>query len=473
VHSVSDLPTDDVRKKAQTFFDRGRSVADAGQYDYAISMFLDGLERDPENTEAHQQLREISMKRKASGGKDLGMFDKMKLKKGKDEKETLKNAEKLLSYDPGNIANMVAVAQAAYSAGYYATVMWANQLAMTANISAPKGPDFKTFVTLKDLYKAVSAWEEAVDACNWAVKLRPDDMDLTKEAKDLGAQLTMKQGKYGVATKFTESVKDMDKQRELMEGDTDVRTVDAMKRQLDAAEAEWRAEPHEPGKIAKYVDLLRKTESLEHENTALEILDEAHKKSGQFRFRKAAGEIKLAQLMRMDRSLLAEVQKDKGNESLRKQYKQLQQERIEEELKEYTLWAENYPTETSFRFKMAERLFLLARYDEAIPIFQAARQDPKYRVDATTLLGRAFMEAGFMDEAVDTMRDAIEAYPVRGDPKSIDMTYYYGRALEAKGDTAAALKQYSQVAQWNFNFRDVQARIKALRVKPQPQQPQG
>jgi hypothetical protein len=76
------------------------------------------------------------------------------------------------------------------------------------------------------------------------------------------------------------------------------------------------------------------------------------------------------------------------------------------------------------------------------------------------------MEAGFMDEAVDTMRDAIDAYPIKGDPKSIDMTYYYGRALEAKGDTPAALKQYSQVAQWNFNYRDVQARIKALRTKP-------
>jgi tetratricopeptide (TPR) repeat protein len=101
------------------------------------------------------------------------------------------------------------------------------------------------------------------------------------------------------------------------------------------------------------------------------------------------------------------------------------------------------------------------------PVFQNARQDPKYRVDASTYLGRAFMDAGFMDEAVDTMRDAIEIYPIKGDPKSTDMTYYYGRALEAKGDVPAALKQYSQVAQWNFNYRDVQARIKNLRNPPQ------
>jgi hypothetical protein len=76
------------------------------------------------------------------------------------------------------------------------------------------------------------------------------------------------------------------------------------------------------------------------------------------------------------------------------------------------------------------------------------------------------MEAGFMDEAADTLRDVIETYQLKGDAKSIDMYYWYGRALEAKGDVAAALKAYSQVAQWNFNYRDVQARIKNLRVKP-------
>ena len=99
-----------------------------------------------------------------------------------------------------------------------------------------------------------------------------------------------------LAKSFRESVRDMDKQRDLMEMDTDVRTVDAMQRQLAAAEAEYKAEPNEPGKINKYVDVLRKTESMEHENQAIEILEDAYKRSGQFRFRRTIGEIKLQQL---------------------------------------------------------------------------------------------------------------------------------------------------------------------------------
>ena len=68
-----------------------------------------------------------------------------------------------------------------------------------------------------------------------------------------------------------------------------------------------------------------------------------------------------------------------------------------------------------------------------------------------------------MDEAVDTLKGVIDEYPNRGDATSILMYYYYARALEQKKETATALKAYSQVAQWNFNYLDVQARIKNLR----------
>src|SRR5437667_12479015 len=118
-----DIPEED-RKKAQAFFDRGKSVADAGQYDYAITMFLQGIAKDPENTDAHQALREISMRRKASGGKDLGFMAKMGRKRpAKDDKDNLINAEKLLCYDVGNVNNMLGVAQAAYKGGFYDTAM--------------------------------------------------------------------------------------------------------------------------------------------------------------------------------------------------------------------------------------------------------------------------------------------------------------------------------------------------------------
>ncbi|MEO6437329.1 MAG: tetratricopeptide repeat protein [Tepidisphaeraceae bacterium] len=463
----ADVPEED-RKKAQKFFDFAKGAADTGNFDYAIELYLQGIERDPENTEAHQQLRDISLKRKASGGKDLGMMEKMKLRRSsKEDKENLLNAEKLLAYNPGDTATMLALTVASHKAGFYDTAMWIGKITQDANVTHPKGPDYNTFITLRDIYKSLHQWPQAVEACSWASKLKPNDMDLQKELKDLGAQQTMSQGKYESGKSFRDSIRDMAGQRELMVSDSDVRTLDMMQQQIVKAEAEYKAEPNEAGKLMKYVDALRKTESMEHENVAIEVLEEAFKRTKQFRFRKSIGEIKLVQLSRMERTMRQAYQADPADAELKKQYQQFMREKVEEELAEYTLWAENYPTETGFRFNMSKNLFLLGRFDEAIPIFQNVRQDPKYRGEASTFLGRAFMEAGFADEAVDTLREATEAYPVKGDLKSIEMTYYYARALEAKGDIPTAIKQYSQVAQWNFNYRDVQVRIKGLRTKPQ------
>jgi tetratricopeptide (TPR) repeat protein len=467
---VSDLPSgyrdipDEDRKKAQVFFDRGNTVANTGNFEYAISMYLDGLKIDPENTAAHQTLREISLKRKASGGKDLGFMEKMKLRKGtKEDKDDLLNAEKLLAYDPGNTDHMVSMLKSAHGGGYWDTAMWVGNMLFKANDDLGEKASFSKYIILRDTYKGLKQWQEAVNACQRAAAMKPDDMDLQTELKHLGAQLTMIQGKYGGGGGFRDSMRDREKQEALMESDKDIRTADSMRKAVADAENEWKAEPDEPGKLTKYVDALRKTEDADLENQAIELCESAYKRTGQFRWRKVAGEVKLGQLARMERSIIAQLRADPASEDLKQQYKQFHKDRIEEELKEYTLWAENYPTESQFRFAMAQRMFELGKYDEAIPVFQNARQDPKHRTEATILLGRAFLEAGYVDEAADTLREVIEGYQLRGDEKSIMMYYYYARVLEQKGETAAAIKAYSQVAQWNFNYRDVQSRIKRLR----------
>ena len=138
-------------------------------------------------------------------------------------------------------------------------------------------------------------------------------------------------------------------------------------------------------------------------------------------------------------------------------------EQLEFELNEYALWAENYPTEMQWPLEQARRLVRLKRYDEAIPLFQRARNDPKLKNQASLGLGTAFFEAGFYDEASEVIGALIDEYPAKGDDISKEMHYIRGRALEEMKDYDAALKLYSQLAQWDFGFRDVQQRIKKLR----------
>ena len=96
-------------------------------------------------------------------------------------------------------------------------------------------------------------------------------------------------------------------------------------------------------------------------------------------------------------------------------------------------------------------------------IRDSARQDPKLRVDVTVELGKAFLEAEFLDEAIDTLKELTESYQITGDTKSKEIWYWYGRSLEARKDMPDAIKAYSKVAMSDFNYRDVQVRLKKLR----------
>jgi tetratricopeptide (TPR) repeat protein len=255
----------------------------------------------------------------------------------------------------------------------------------------------------------------------------------------------------------------MDAQRKLMEADMDVRSEDILTRQIVEAKAEFDADPEVPGKIMKYVDALVRSEVAANEATAVEVLSNTFERTKQFRFRLAVGKIKLMQLARQERALREKLKQNPSDDAVKEEYREFMVNKNEEELKEYTLWAENYPTDLTYKYEMAKRLFTLQRFSEAIPVLQTARQDPKVRAEATIFLSRSFLEASFVDEAVETMRALIEDYPVKGDVKSKEMYYWYARALEQQNDTGSAIKAYSQLAQWDFNYRDVQTRIKRLR----------
>jgi tetratricopeptide (TPR) repeat protein len=112
-------------EKAEAFFVLGRAAAGKGQFDDAIEMFLKGLKLDPDLVEAHKEPRVIAMKRKASGGKPVGMFEKIKLLWAtKDEKQNMLNAEKVLNFDPGSTDAMQAMIVAANKGGFWETAKW-------------------------------------------------------------------------------------------------------------------------------------------------------------------------------------------------------------------------------------------------------------------------------------------------------------------------------------------------------------
>lgn len=466
---MAELPDDykaidpELQRKALPFFNKGRVVADTGNYDYAIEMYITGFNYDPENVEAHQALRDISLKRKASGGKDLGMLEKMKLKRpSRDDKQNLLNAEKALAYDPGNTDSMVSVLQNSQRAGFYKTAKWMGPILFRANADS-KNPDFDKYIILKDVYKTVREWQHAIECAAAALRLKPHEMDLQTEMQHMAANETMRKGNYEKSTNFRGSLSKAEDQDQLMQETRDYKSVNFMEKQIIDARKEYEADTNEMGKLTKLIDALLKTEGMEEENEAIDLLQEAYGRNKRFNLKQRVGQIKMRQMGRMSRGMKAEVDSKPNDEALKKDYIQFRTEQLEFELNEYRSWAEAYPTDMSLRFEMAKRIFQLRRPDEAIPMLQQASNDPKLRTDATILLGRSFFEAGFFDEASEVLDELIKSYQLKGDEKSKEMHYWRARSLEQKGLTEDAIKYYSTIARWDFGYLDVQTRIKKLR----------
>jgi tetratricopeptide (TPR) repeat protein len=465
---VSDLAanplsvTDDDRRKAKAFFDRAASVGSAGQFEYAIELYLQGIRIDPESIDAHQALREIALRRKASGGKPKGMFEAMKLAKGKDERQNLTNAESLLAFDPGERKHMLAVAEAALKLGAHESAAWASNILLRANDDHPK-PELSYYTRLLEFFKIIEKWDQAIVCASRAAQLKPDDMDLAKELKDLSARQTISRGNYQSGGTFRDSVRDADKQRQLIEQEKDVGNEDYLVRAAREAEQTHLAEPNEPGKVMKYVEALRRLSTPEAEQKALDVLESSYERTKSFRFKQAAYDIRIRQLHQLERVERARLAKDPKNPELLQAFAEFEQGRATEELAIFRDVAEQYPTELRYRYEIANRLMALKEYSDAIPLYQQASQDPKLRTQATLRLGQAFLFAEFVDEAVDTLRALADGYEIKGDDNAKEIYYWFARSLEAKNDIQTAIKNYSQVAQWDFTYRDVQVRIKRLR----------
>jgi tetratricopeptide (TPR) repeat protein len=470
--TVADTPTGNReipeadRKRAEAFFDRARTIADTGNYEYAIEMYLQGLNWDPENIEIHQKVRELAMIRKVNGGKPLGMFSKPK--PTKDDKLNMLNAEKVLAYDPSSGEAMSAMMSAAFKAGCYDTCLWAGQLLFNLNVGA-KQPSFERYIKIKDTFKAIGRFQEALDVMAYAKRMKPSDMDLDHEMKNLAAESTIKKARYAEEGGFQQSVKDKDAQKALMEKDTGIATRDNLEKWVIEAEREYKVDPSDISRFSKFVDALKRTEMPQYENQAIELLENRYRDTKQYKFQASANLIRIAQMGRRERTLREAFAASPTDVETKKRLATFLREKTEEELRIYTETVQNYPNDIAARFEMGRRLFMLRRFEEAIDVLQQVRMDPKFKMQATVMLGRAFLEAGFVDEAADTLLEAVQSYQVRGDETSIEINYYCATALEAKGDIPAALKMYSQVAQWKFTYRDVQQRIKRLRAGNQPQ----
>lgn len=462
--------SDEDIRKAKEWFTRGQDMAQKKNYDYAIECYLTGLAFWPEAVEeGHKPCYAAALFR---GPRKVGFGDQMKLKTtGRDLKQAMLNAETLLTKEVRNPAYMEAVLRNAAKARYEATAMWIGEMLNEAAMKEEKTNPAR-FQLLREVYEemgdnnteadpelAITAYERAVEALSKLKALKPQDMTISTDLRDVAGKLTILKGRYSSADSFRESVRDTEGQKEIHDRERLVQSDQRLDEIIAKAQAAYEARPTERKLVMDLVELLCRREDERDESKAISILVKAFKETTDYPFKIRAEDIRIRQLNRKGRQVKAAGDRDA--------YRHHVAEQLRFELNVYKDRIRHYPTDMRLRFKYGELLFKAGKHDDAIPVLQEARSDPKHRYQCSLFIGRCFHAKGYHSQAIDTFKEAIASYETPDDSVGKELHYWLGRAYQEDGQVADALKTYGQLIQWDYNYRDGDVRTRIDELKRQ------
>jgi len=449
--------------KAKLFFERAAEVAGSNNFDYAIKLYLEGLRRNPDALQdGHLPLREMALSRQVKGGKKPSMLERVKHLRGKTPVEQMLNAEHLLAKDPDNLSYAEAMLKAVVAGGYKQTTKWIADLLFAAN-NASESPSLAAYLLLKDSYTTIGLWDRALAACQYAVRMRPDDAEIADEAQRLSAEMTVARGKYDQGGDFRKSIKNREAQEKLHSQQGVVKTEDYRLSAVELAREEYEEAPESVHSILGLADALADLSTDQAEEEAIKLLEDAYKQKQDFSFKERAGLIRIGRLKRKTREAKAALDANPDDRIARSHHAGLMGQLNETELEHYGLCVRNYPTDLKAKYEYGVRLIHNKRYDEAIPLLQEAQRDPRHKIAAMDKIGLCFFMKGWFADAADVFTQTLDSYEIKDDDIAKELRYNLGRCYEEQGDKVRALEVYRRIAQLDFGYKDVSGRVDRLR----------
>ncbi len=464
-------------EKAKAFFDRARTVHEATNYEYAMTLWLSGLRLDPSNLAATEGYWKSAVAFENESGGKLGK-DTRKAFPGRGDVE--KYLAAMLEWgvapvEPSHpIAAIQALAKVASGTGldFKPVGRWLSERTFSVVVNSKKQKK-DHYIKVMDASAALGIYDIAVRAGDAASKMDPSDTDLSTRTRNMAAQATMSTGGYdrtGEEGGFRSNIRDAEKQRRLDAGDRVVKSEDVKDQQVSDWARDYQAKPEDLPTINAYVKALLERGRPEDEKQAYTVLGKAYEATRQFNFRKKAGEIKMRQARRKLEEYLSRAAANPQDETAQSQAAQAQRKYLEWELEELRLQVANYPTDLTLKFELGVCEFKLDNYEEAIALFQEAQHDPRNRTTSLMYLGLAFARMGWLDESVDSLRKAVEQHTDINDAAGLDLRYALMTTLQTKAtqqksleDAQEAEKLASSIAIQQIGFRDIRDRRDALK----------
>ncbi|MCG3121904.1 MAG: hypothetical protein GIKADHBN_00277 [Phycisphaerales bacterium] len=459
-------------EKAQRFFHHAQTVHDTTNYEYAMQLWLSGLRLDPTSVSGLQKFFVSAAAFLTKEGE--------KARPSKDVTKAIASGSPVDKYlmsilewgmRPSEATAAVRSAEQAAALGLREAVEWIGVRAFNSVVKDKK-PRKDLLIKLKDAANKAGAYTLAVQSAEAALRIDPTDGELAAEIRNLSAQETMNKGgfeKAGEVGGFRSNIKDAEKQRLLEAQDAIVKSADTMDTLIKAAEEDHASRPTDVAAAQVLIKRLRERGRAEDISRAIKLNEEMYALTKQFVFREQAGDLRLAVARQRKRALEELAQSRPNDAAAAANLDKAQRDYLEFELEEFKLRVEAYPTDLGRKYALGEKYFNLGLMDESIALFQESQNDPRLRAQSLKYLGRSFLKIGWIGEAIETFRRALDARDVLPD-LAIELKYDLMLSLLAKarqdrdiGAAEEADKIASSIAIQQITYRDIRAKREELK----------
>jgi len=458
---------------AKNFFDRAAAIQETENYEYATTLWLQGLRWDPTSMKGHEGFYACAS---AFGGPAPGKApskDQLGAIGGKSPVERYLQA--LLSWGTRSMDWQLGMKafEAASKLGLNEPGYWLGSRVLGAAVNDRKVKK-EHLVQMMGWFSAISAYDRAVQAGEAAVRLDPADGALVAQVRNMSAQATMNKGGYeasGQAGGFRQNVKDISGQRAREEEERIVKTEDVLIRSIENARKDYEQRPTDPSAIDKLARLLLERGTEADEKDAYGVLMKGFQQTNTYKFKQRAGDIKMRVGRRVLREKKAQLDAEPSNAERVAAYESANRKVLDSEIAEYAERVAAYPTDLVLKFELGRRYAEVGDHEKAIEQFQVAQNAPGQANTVLAHLAASFVAMGWLDEAEGTYRRALERHEATGDDLALALRYglmdvLQRRAAESRdlGTAEEAFKFASAIAIQQIGYRDIKTRREQLQA---------
>ncbi len=454
----------EIARELRPLFQKGMDALRRENFDYAIEMFTQVLEKEPAFYECRETLRNAQSQKTGKGG---GFFKKMMSTAGSSPQvakarmalnrnplEAMSIAELILNGDANNSGAHKIFADAALAVDMPKTAvlslesLWKND---------PK--DLDLAIQLGETLSKVGNVSRAEKILSDLVRANPLNAELSMALKNISARRTMHEGGYNALAdgsgSFRDILKDKEESVSLEQEKRAQKTEDVTARLIAEYEERLKTEPNNMKLTRSLAELHAQKKDFEKSLMYYEKVQSTIEAANDPTLARAIAETKVKQFDH------AEALIDLTEPGHEEKSAQILSEKRAFQLAECQKRVEKYPTDLAIRFEMGVLYFQEGKISEAIQEFQKAQGNPHKRIASMSYLAQCFSSRKMYDMAARRLEDALKEKPGFDEEKK-DLIYNLGLVLEKMGKREEAIEQFKVIYETDIGYKDVAAKVDAF-----------